>query len=136
MLRSVDTKLDGRFSEKRVVPHVATHETHQRPSKNSVVTAKRLFQHYLPEADVFEQSVASPLNRLRCGAVVGQRELKGRTPPAIGADPQTTAMGLDDPATDGQSHTRSLRFRGEERRENVFKVLAGKSNPGVTHRNQ
>jgi len=36
-------------------------------------------------------------------------------------------MGLDDPATDGQSHTRSLRFGGEERCENVFEVLAGKS---------
>src|ERR1700719_3544991 len=76
------------------------------------------------------------LNGPKSGGVVWQRKLKGCAPPGIGAGPQTTAMGLYDPATDGQSHTGSLRFRGEERLEKAFEVLAGKSNAGVTPRNQ
>jgi hypothetical protein len=44
ILRSADTKLGGRFSEQRVVPHVAARKTHWQSLEFLVVTAKRLFQ--------------------------------------------------------------------------------------------
>ena len=34
-----------------MVPHVAARKTHQRLQEFSLVTPKRLLQHYLPEAD-------------------------------------------------------------------------------------
>src|SRR6516162_3223104 len=66
----------------------------------------------------------------------GQRELKGRTPSCFGARPQTATMGLNYPSTDGQPHSGSLRFGGEERLKNAFGFLSWKPCPRVTHRNQ
>jgi hypothetical protein len=50
MLCSADTKLSGRFSEKRCGP--TARETHQRPWKISFVTPKGLFQQYRHETDL------------------------------------------------------------------------------------
>jgi hypothetical protein len=44
-----DTK--GRGVGNDMVPHVAAREAHQRSLKFSCFTRKRLFQHYLPQAD-------------------------------------------------------------------------------------
>ena len=59
----------------------------------------------------------------------GQRELKGRTPSCVWAGPQTAAMGLNYPSTDGQPHSGSLRFGGEERLKNAFGFLSWKPCP-------
>jgi hypothetical protein len=40
------------FVRNNEVPHIATHETHQRPWKISFVTQKRLLQQYLPRPEV------------------------------------------------------------------------------------
>src|SRR6266478_345381 len=48
------------FVRNNVVPHVATYETHQRFWKISLVTQKRLFQHYPPKADILWKSAFDP----------------------------------------------------------------------------
>jgi hypothetical protein len=45
-LRRSDTRLGGRFSEKRMVPHVSARKAHWRSLEFSVVATKRLFQQY------------------------------------------------------------------------------------------
>jgi hypothetical protein len=52
MLAKRDTKVRGRFVKAVVVPHVAASETQQRSWKISFVCWKRLFQQYLPIADI------------------------------------------------------------------------------------
>src|ERR1700733_2353601 len=68
--------------------------------------------------------------------LTGQRELKDGAPPRVGARPQTAAMRLDDPPTDGKSHPRALRFCGEECVEDALGLIDGKPDAGITHRNQ
>ena len=41
-----------------MVPHVAARKTHQRLSKFSFVTPKRLLQQYLPEADISKRAAS------------------------------------------------------------------------------
>jgi hypothetical protein len=54
-----------------VVPHISARETHQRPWKISFVTLKRLFQQYLPLAEV-NALIRSPRRRCR-GAFLRSR---------------------------------------------------------------
>src|SRR5271156_3067320 len=66
----------------------------------------------------------------------GQCELKEGAPSCVWARPQTAAMRLDDPPTDGQSHTGALRFCGEECVEDAFGFVDRKSFARIPHRNQ
>jgi hypothetical protein len=40
------------FGQNDMVPHVATHKTHQRLQEFSFATPKRLLQQYLPQAEI------------------------------------------------------------------------------------
>ena len=53
-LRRSDTRLGGRFSEKRMVPHVSARKAHWRSLEFSVVATKRLFQQYPHKTDLRE----------------------------------------------------------------------------------
>src|SRR6266511_2525278 len=48
------------FHETTRFPHVVKRETHQRPLEFSFFSRKRLFQHYLPGADVASKSAFDP----------------------------------------------------------------------------
>src|SRR5260370_23567123 len=65
-----------------------------------------------------------------------QRELKSRAPSRVGARPQPAAMRFDDPPTDRQSHTGTLRLVGEECLENALAFVDGKPGARIAYRNQ
>src|SRR5271165_3981298 len=80
-------------------------------------------------ASAFKLPAASRLS------LAGQCELKDGTPFCVGARPQAAAMRLDDPPTDGQSHTGALRFCREECVENALGLIDRKTDARITHRN-
>jgi len=49
--RRSDSSRTSRHVMSDEVPHISSHETHQRSQKISLATPKRLLQHYRPQAD-------------------------------------------------------------------------------------
>jgi hypothetical protein len=60
---------------------------------------------------------------------LGQGEVKRRAALPVGRGPQASAMRLDNPATDAQSHAAAICFCCEKRLENPLGFLYWKSDP-------
>jgi len=69
-------------------------------------------------------------------AFARQSEMKTGAPPGVGVGPQTSSVCFDDGPTDWQAHTGAVSLGGEERAENLFRLLRWQSDPRITYRDQ
>ena len=54
----------------------------------------------------------------------------------VGSRPEMATVGLDNRATDRESHTRALGFRGEECVKDLVRLIARQSDASVADRDQ
>src|SRR5258707_9566818 len=65
---------------------------------------------------------------------LGECEVKCYASAAVVSDPQTTAMRLNDRATDGQPHTSAVVFSRKECPEDLVRLLARQSHTRIADR--
>jgi len=62
------------FVENNEVPHIASHETHQRSQEISIVTQKRLLQQYRRKAVIRDEGLFLPMAGSHSNFAAGGKE--------------------------------------------------------------
>jgi hypothetical protein len=61
-------------------------------------------------------------------------EVEGSSALGVGSRPEMATVGLDNLATDGESHTRAMGFRSEEWVKDLVHLVARQFDTSVAHR--